>query len=63
MHPGVATAAEPLWPLVGEALANRSIGRVDRLRNTTRTRMSYLANNPDVVQPRVGFHWAVQLEQ
>jgi transposase len=55
--------AEPLWPLVREALANRSIGRIDRLRNIVRSRVSYLANNPDVVQPRVGFHWAIQLEQ
>jgi transposase len=55
--------AEPLWPLVRESLANRSIGRIDRLRNITRARMSYLANNPRVVQPRVGSHWALTLER
>jgi hypothetical protein len=55
--------AEPLWPLVRESLANRSIGRIDRLKNITRARMNYLANNPAVVQPRVGFRWAVRLEQ
>jgi transposase len=55
--------AEPLWPLVRESLANRSIGRIDRLRNITRARMRYLANNPGVVQPRVGFRWAVGLER
>jgi transposase len=55
--------AEPLWPLVREALANRSLGRIDRLRNITRARLSYLANNPSVVQPRVGFHWTRKLER
>jgi transposase len=55
--------AEPLWPLVRESLANRSLGRIDRLRNITRARMDYLTNHPEVVQPRVGFHWAVRLEQ
>jgi transposase len=55
--------AEPLWPLVREAVANRSIGRIDRLRSIIRSRVSYLANNPDVVQPRIGFRWATSLEQ
>jgi hypothetical protein len=55
--------AEPLWPLVREAVANRSIGRIDRLRNIVRSRVSYLANHPDMVQRRVGFRWAASLEQ
>jgi transposase len=55
--------AEPLWPLVREAVANRSLGRIDRLRNIVRDRVSYLASHPDEVQPRVGFHWAIGLEQ
>jgi transposase len=55
--------AEPLWPLVRESLANRSIGRIDRLKTIVRDRVSYLARHPDEVQPRVGFHWAVGLEQ
>jgi transposase len=55
--------AEPLWPLVREAVVNRSIGRVDRLRAIVRTRLAYLARNPGVVQPVVGFRWAVSLEQ
>jgi transposase len=55
--------AEPLWPLVREALANRSLGRIDRLRKITRECMSYLANNPNVVQSRVGFHWTRKLER
>jgi DDE superfamily endonuclease len=55
--------AEPLWPLVREAVANRSIGRIDRLRNVVRNRVSYLADHPEVVQHRVGFRWADSLEQ
>jgi transposase len=55
--------AEPFWPLVREALANRSIGRIDRLRTIVRTRLGYLAGHPHVVQPVVGFHWAVRLER
>jgi len=55
--------AEPLWPLVREAVANRSIGRIDRLRAILRARLAYLARNPEVVQPAVGFHWAARLEQ
>jgi transposase len=55
--------AEPLWPLVREAVANRSLGRIDRLRNIVRDRVNYLAEHPDEVQPRVGFHWAVGLER
>jgi hypothetical protein len=55
--------AEPLWPLVREAVANRSIGRIDRLRALLRGRLAYLARNPEVVQPIVGFRWAARLEQ
>lgn len=55
--------AEPLWPLVREAVANRSLGRIDRLRNVVRDRWDYLTKRPDEVQPRVGFHWAVGLER
>lgn len=55
--------AEPLWPLVRESLANRSLGRIDRVRDIVRARLGYLADNPKVVQPIVGFHWAVKLEQ
>jgi hypothetical protein len=55
--------AEPLWPLVREAVANRSLGRIDRLRHIVRERMDYLTTHPDEVQPRVGFHWTRGLEQ
>jgi hypothetical protein len=54
---------EPLWPLVREAVANRSIGRLDRLRAILRARLGYLAGNPAVVQPVIGFRWARRLER
>ena len=54
---------EPLWPLVREAVANRAIGRIDRLRAILRARLGYLADNPGVVQPVVGFRWAARLER
>jgi transposase len=54
---------EPLWPLIREAVANRSIGRIDRLRAILRDRLGYLARNPAVVRPVVGFHWARRLER
>jgi transposase len=55
--------AEPLWPLVREAVANRSIGRIDRLRVVLRARLAYLARNPGIVRRVVGFHWARRLER
>jgi hypothetical protein len=54
--------AEPFWPLVREAVANRSIGRMDRLRATLRGRLGYLADHPEVVQPVIGFRWTQRLE-
>ncbi|MBA4068227.1 MAG: hypothetical protein C0501_31900 [Isosphaera sp.] len=54
---------EPFWPLVREAVANRSIGRIDRLRVILRTRLAYLAGNPGTVQPVVGFHRTRCLER
>jgi transposase len=54
---------EPFWPLVREAVANRSIGRIDRLRAILRTRLAYLARNPSTVQPIIGFHWTRCLER
>jgi len=55
--------AEPLWPLVREAVVNRTIGRIDRLRAILRGRLAYLAGHPKVVQPVVGFRWTTRLEQ
>jgi hypothetical protein len=54
---------EPLWPLVREAMANRSLGRLDRLRTVVRARLGHLARNPGLVRRVVGFHWTQRLEQ
>ena len=54
---------ETFWPLVREAVANRSIGRIDRLRAILRRRLEHLARNPSEVQPRVGFRWTLSLER
>lgn len=54
---------EPFWPLVREAVANRSIGRIDRLRSILRSRLAYLAGNPETVQPIIRFHWTRCLER
>lgn len=53
---------EPFWPLVREAVANRSIGRMDRLRAILRRRLAYLASHPELVQPVTGFRWTRRLE-
>jgi hypothetical protein len=53
---------EPFWPLVREAVANRAVGRMGRLRAILRGRLGYLADHPEVVQPVIGFRWARTLE-
>jgi transposase len=55
--------AEPLWPLVREAVANRTIGRAGYLSRLVRRRLRHLADSPHEVQPRVGFRWAAGLER
>jgi hypothetical protein len=55
--------AEPLWPLLREAVANRSIGRIDRLGAIVCSRLTYLAHHPDLVQAVVGFRWTCCLER
>ncbi len=55
--------AEPLGPLVREAVANRAIGRIDRLRSIIRDRLTCLAGYLEVVQPVVGVRRATRLEQ
>lgn len=54
---------ESFWPLVREAVANRSIGRIDRLRAIVRARLAYLARHPATVRPVIGFRWARRLER
>ena len=54
--------AEALWPLLREAVAYRSISRIDRVRAPLRARLQCLPRNPEAVQPSVGFGWATRLE-
>src|SRR5262245_4319362 len=54
--------AEPLWPLVREAVANREFEGLAQLRAAVRRRCAALARRPEVVQGAVGFHWAMRLE-
>ena len=44
------------------AVANRSIGRMDRLRAILQGRPGFLAGHPTTVQPIVGLRWAQRLE-
>jgi hypothetical protein len=53
--------AEHLWPLVREALANRTFDHLVGLAAKLRRRCDWLAEHPEVVQGAVGFHWAVNL--
>ena len=54
--------AEPLWPLVREAVANRGFGDLEALEGPLVERCRSLIDHPDVVRGAVGLHWAVALE-
>jgi transposase len=53
--------AEPLWPLVREALANRGFGDLDALEGALIERCRWLIDHPEIVGGAVGFGWAVAL--
>jgi hypothetical protein len=53
--------AEPLWPLVREALANKTFPTLAALTAPLEKRCGWLAENPTTVKGAVGFHWAVAL--
>ena len=53
--------AEPLWPLVREALANKTFPTLAALTAPLEKRCGWLAENPATVKGAVGFHWAVAL--
>ncbi|VTR98518.1 Uncharacterized protein OS=Arthrospira platensis C1 GN=SPLC1_S551150 PE=4 SV=1: DDE_3 [Gemmata massiliana] len=46
--------AEPLWPLVREAVANRSLGRIDRLRASSATAGTTSPSTPKKCGPGLG---------
>jgi DDE superfamily endonuclease len=53
--------AEPLWPLVREAVANEGFDDLDALQRPLVERCQWLMDHPDVVRGAVGFHWAAAL--
>jgi len=53
--------AEPLWPLVREAVANQGFDERDALQRPVVERCCWLMDHPEVVRGAVGFHWAVAL--
>jgi hypothetical protein len=53
--------AEPLWPLVREAVANKGFAALGEMEPVLVERCRWLIGNPEVVRGAVGFHWAVAL--
>ncbi|HWE38888.1 MAG TPA: hypothetical protein VG406_20230 [Isosphaeraceae bacterium] len=53
--------AEPLWPLVREAVANTGFDTLDEMGPVLVERCRWLIDQPEVVRGTVGFHWAVSL--
>ena len=53
--------AEPLWPLVREAVANEGFDDLEGLQRPLIPRCRWLMDHPEVVRGVVGFHWAVNL--
>ena len=53
--------AEPLWPLVREAVANRGFAGLDEMEPVLVARCRWLIDHPEVVRGAVGFHWAAAL--
>ena len=54
--------AEPLWPLLREAVANRGFADLEALEGRLCERCRWLINNPAAVKGAVGFGWAAALE-
>jgi hypothetical protein len=53
--------AEPLWPLVREAVANQGFDDLAALQRPLVERCCWLMDRPDIVRGAVGFGWAVVL--
>ena len=53
--------AEPLWPLVREAVANESFEELEEMEPVLVERCRWLIDHPEVVRGAVGFGWAVAL--
>ena len=53
--------AEPLWPLVREAVANEGFEDLEALQRPLVRRCCWLRDHPGVVRGAVGFYWAAAL--
>jgi DDE superfamily endonuclease len=53
--------AEPLWPLVREAVANEGYDELGAIEPVLVNRCRWLIDHPEVVREVVGFRWAVAL--
>lgn len=49
--------AERLWPLINEAVANRSFSSLEELEEIVTHRCQVLLNRPQFIQGLTGFHW------
>jgi transposase len=52
---------EHLWPLLREAVANRTLADLAELEERLKRRTQWLADHRDVAKGAVGFHWAVKI--
>ena len=55
--------AEPLWPLLREAAANRGFDDLDAMQAPLVERCRWLIGHPEVVRGRVGFRWAASIDR
>jgi transposase len=53
--------AEPLWPLVREAVANRGFDELEEMEPVLVERCRWLIDHPEAVRGAVGFDWAATL--
>jgi transposase len=53
--------AEPLWPLIREAVANEGYDDLDAMEPVLVGRCRWLIDHPEVVRGAVGFAWAAAL--
>ena len=51
--------AEPLWPLVREAVANEGYDELEAMEPVLVGRCRWLIDHPEAVHGAVGFGWAV----
>jgi hypothetical protein len=54
--------AEPLWPLVREAVANQGFDTLGAMEPVLVDRCRWLIDHPEVVRGAVGFKWAAALD-